>query len=423
MLKRFKPKSEFNRNILTLMTGTTIAQAIPVAITPILTRIYTPEDFGVFTFFLAITVVFGSIANGRYEVAIMLPKKDEDAINIFALGFIISSAISFFLLVLVLLFNEYFVNLSGNEEIGIWLYFLPITVFLSGLWNNLNFFNNRKKKYKDLAKATIIKSIVLATTQLSIGFIKSGVTGLISGQILSQVFANTKLLLNIIQDKVLISKISKTKVRTVAKKYINFPKFLLWGGLANTLSLNLTNILISVFYSITTLGYYSIIQRLLGIPSSIIGQSIGQVFYQQATKEKQQTGSSIKTFNSTVKKLIIIGLPSFTILFFIAEDLFVFVFGKVWREAGTYAQIVIPLFFIRFISSSVSSTINIFEKQKISLYINLLLLVSATSILLYSSFVGYEFQKFLYLFSMVLSLEYLLFLIYYKKLSYGLNKN
>ena len=146
MLNRFKPKSEFDRNVLTLMTGTTIAQAIPIAITPILTRIYTPEDFGVFTFFLAITAVFGSIANGKYEVAIMLPKKDEDAINIFALGFIISSAISFFLLVLVLLFNKYFVNLSGNEEIGIWLYFLPITVFLSGLWNNLNFFNNRKKK-------------------------------------------------------------------------------------------------------------------------------------------------------------------------------------------------------------------------------------------------------------------------------------
>ena len=76
MLKRFKPKSEFNRNILTLMTGTTIAQAIPIAISPILTRIYTPEDFGIFAIFLAITLIIGSIANGRYELAIMIPKKD-----------------------------------------------------------------------------------------------------------------------------------------------------------------------------------------------------------------------------------------------------------------------------------------------------------------------------------------------------------
>ena len=85
MLKRFKPKSELNRNILTLMTGTTIAQAIPIAISPILTRIYTPEDFGIFAIFLAITLIIGSIANGHYEQAIMIPKKDEDAINIFAL--------------------------------------------------------------------------------------------------------------------------------------------------------------------------------------------------------------------------------------------------------------------------------------------------------------------------------------------------
>ena len=206
MIDKLKPKSEFNKNVITLMTGTTIAQAIPIAISPILTRLYTPQDFGVFAFFLAITAIFGSIANARYELAIMLPKKDEDAINIFALGFIISTIISFLILVLVVLFNEYFVKLLGNKEIGIWFYFLPITVFLSGLWNNLSYFNNRKKQYKDLAKATIIKSIVIAIVQLSIGFIKGGAAGLISGQIVSQFFANTKLLSNIVKNKFLVSR-------------------------------------------------------------------------------------------------------------------------------------------------------------------------------------------------------------------------
>ncbi|MEA1954756.1 MAG: hypothetical protein U9O24_10240 [Campylobacterota bacterium] len=78
MLSKLKPKSEFSRNVLTLMTGTTIAQAIPIAISPILTRIYTLEDFGIFALFIAITAIFGSIANGRYELAIMLPKKDNN---------------------------------------------------------------------------------------------------------------------------------------------------------------------------------------------------------------------------------------------------------------------------------------------------------------------------------------------------------
>jgi O-antigen/teichoic acid export membrane protein len=71
------------------MTGTAIAQAIPIGISPILTRIYTPDNFGVFAIFFSITTIFGTIASARYELAVMLPEREEDAINIFALGFII----------------------------------------------------------------------------------------------------------------------------------------------------------------------------------------------------------------------------------------------------------------------------------------------------------------------------------------------
>jgi O-antigen/teichoic acid export membrane protein len=415
LIKKLKPKSEFSRNVLTLMIGTTIAQAIPIAISPILTRIYTPKDFGVFALFIAITAIFGSIANGRYELAIMLPKKDEDAINIFALGFIITSFISILLLVLVVLFNDYFTKLLNNEEISIWLYFVPLAVFLTGLWNILNYFNNRKKQYKDLAKVTIIKSIVTAIVQLSIGFVKQGATGLVSGQLLSQFFANTKLLRNIIKDKILLTKISKVRVIALAKRYKDFPKYSMWAILANTLSQNLTNILISSFYSVATLGFYSLIQRVLGMPSALIGSSIGQVFFQQATKEKQETGKAIKTFNSTVKKLIIISLPSFTILFFIVEDLFAFVFGEEWKIAGTYAEIVIPLFLIRFVSSTVSGLMTVFEKQKNELLINFFLITtSLISILAFS-----EFINFLYFFTIFMSINYLVFLYYYYKLSKG----
>jgi len=98
MLTKLKPKSEFSRNVLTLMTGTTIAQAIPIAISPVLIRIYTSEDFGVFALYMSIASILSVVATGRYEMAIMLPKKDSDAINVVVLSMIIS-----FLLVLYLL--------------------------------------------------------------------------------------------------------------------------------------------------------------------------------------------------------------------------------------------------------------------------------------------------------------------------------
>ena len=381
MITKLKPKSEFSRNVLTLMTGTTIAQAIPIAISPILTRIYTPEDFGVFALFIAIASIFGSIANGRYELAIMLPKKDEDAINIFALGFIITSVVSLTLLILVVLFHDYFVTILNNKEIRLWLYFVPIAVFFTGFFNILNYFNIRQKNYKDIAKATVFKSIVLAIVQLGIGFIKHGVTGLISGQLLSQFTANTKLLLNIIRNKKLISKISKVKIIALARKYQDFPKYSMPGGLASTISQNLTNILISSFYSVATLGFYSLVQRVLAMPASLVGTSIGQVFFQQATKEKHTTGKSINSLKTTTKKLLIIGLPSFGLLFFIVEDLFALVFGEEWRIAGTYAKILIPMFFIRFISSPTSGIYDIFNKMKIELIWKIILMLGIISLL------------------------------------------
>ena len=393
MFKKFIPSSDFGRNVLILMTGTTVAQAIPIAISPILTRIYTPEDFGIFALFFAIISIFGSIANGRYELAIMLPQKDEDAINIFALGFIITVLLSLFLLIIILIFHNNIVNYLDNEKIGIWLYFVPFAVFFVGLFNILNYYNTRKKEYKSLANAKVIKSIILAVTQLSIGFIKQGAMGLITGQILSQFFANMRLFKNIIKNKTLLSHISKENIIKQAKRYKDFPKFSLWGVFANTLSVQFTNILISSFYSVATLGFYSLVQKILGMPSALIGGSIGQVFFQEASESKQKYGEASSIFKRTVKKLFFIGTIAFGLLYFIVEDLFAFVFSEEWRIAGIYAQIVIPFFFIRFVSASVSTIYDIFDGLKIELIWQVFLMIGII-IILYI-FKDSEFKTFL----------------------------
>ncbi len=401
------------------MTGTTIAQAIPIAISPILTRIYTPEDFGLFALFLAITNIIGSVANGRYELAIMLPEKDEDAINTAALGFIISSILSILILISVILFNEFFVNLIGNEEIGFWLYFVPITVFLLGLWNVLNYYNNRKKNYKDLRNAHIIRSIVLASTHLIIGFMKSGVTGLISGEIFSKLSANSRLLKNILTDKLLISKITKRKMINMAKRYKNFPMISLPSSFTTELYSNLFSVLLSSLYNVALLGHYYMAQRVLGLPSALLGVSIGQVFFQSAVKEKEKTGEARIIFKSTVKKLFLIALPFFVALFFIVEDLFAFVFGENWRVAGTYSQILIPIFFVRLLATPVSMINTVFERQIYGLYISIILLVSNTGIILGSYYFGLGPEKMFTILSIVLFIEYSLFLLHYYLLSGG----
>ncbi len=373
------PQSDFAKNVLTLMTGTTIAQAIPLAISPILARLYTQSDFGVLAIFVAVISILGSISSGRYELAIMQPKKDEDAINIFALGFIILSSVSLLLTVIVLVFHNSIVNLLDDEGISFWLYFVPITVFFIGLFNLLNYFNNRQKNYKDLAKANVLRAIVLASIQLSVGFIKKGATGLISGQIISQLSANMRLLNNIIKDKTLINSINKRKIISLAKTYSRFPKYDLWSILFNVSATQIPVLLIADQFSVAIVGLYAFAFKIITTPSSLIGSSISQVFYQSSAYIKDRPIEFKNLVYSTYKKLLLLAVIPFSILAFYADYIFGFVFGKEWIDAGIYTQILSPWLLLAFIASPLSTILLSLDRQDILLKINIALFVLRVS--------------------------------------------
>ena len=417
MNNQFKPQSEFSQNVLTLMTGSTLSQAIPIAVSPILTRLYKPEDFGLYAIFVAIITIIGTIVSGRYELAIILPKKDEDAINIFGLGILITIFITVLTTILVFVFNDSIVYLLNNQEMKYWLYLMPVSVFLAGCHNQLIYFNNRFKNFKELSNTLILKSSISAVVQLSCGFIRRGAVGLISGQIFSQLVADISLSQIIVKNKNLLYKINKIKIIEMATRYRNFPKYSILAILANKLSYQLTNIIISLVYSVATLGFYSHVQRVLGLPSFLIGTSIGRVFIHEANKEKQRTGKAIKTWKKTMKKLVLIGAPIFSLLFITVESLFAFVFGEPWRIAGEYAQIVIPFFFVQFMVSSISSIETIMEKQNLDLLFNSAILVGSMIIIVVSS--TYDFKIFLINWAIAISLLYAVYGFVLMKMAEG----
>src|SRR5699024_821027 len=201
---------------------------IPVAISPILTRLYTPDDFGVLALFIAISSILGSIVNARYELAIVLPEKEEDSINIAALSLMIATLISISLFVIILIFHKTIIRLLDSQELDFWLYFIPVVVFFLGLFNTLNFLNTRMKTFGVIAQVKVIKSITMSIVQLILGIFKVGVGGLISGQIVSHLFSNGKLLKTILINKELIHKISLSRMKSLAKRYSRFPKYTLW---------------------------------------------------------------------------------------------------------------------------------------------------------------------------------------------------
>lgn len=416
MFRKIELKSDFTRHVLTLMTGTTVAQAIPIAISPVLTRIYTPKDFGIFAIFFALTTVFGSLANARYELAIMLPKDDEDAINIAALGILIALALAIVLLVIVSVFNEQIARILGNEDISHWLYFVPLSVFFVGLFNVLTYFNSRTKQYADIRNATILKSIILSIVQIVVGILRPGVSGLVLGEFFSRIFANNRLAKNIIKDRHLISSISLINIKKMAIKYRDFPKFSLWAILFNNLSYKSIDLSISSIYSVATLGFYALTDKVLGAPIALIGKSIGQVYFQQASNEYNLTGSVKNSFISTVKKTTILSSLFFGTLFFVIEYIFIFAFGEAWRQAGLLAKYMMFLYFCRFITVPLLSTPIIVNKVKVDLVFQFLILVIVFSLMGINFVFKFEIFHFLIILSIILGLYYLFyaFYIYFK---------
>lgn len=419
MIGRLKPRSEFGRNVATLMTGTTVAQALPVAISPILTRLYSPEDFGVLALFVAITTIFGSIANARYELAIMLPHEDEEALNIAALGLLTAFALSIVLLLLVLVFNAEICGLLGNERIGPWLYLIPLSVFFTGLFNVLNYYNNRIKQYGDIARANVLKAIVMASVQLAAGGLKLGGGGLVLGHAASSLFANAKLLRNVRARVDFKGVVHWASMSRLGRRYLDFPKYSMPSVLANSLSLQVASILIPAYYSVSTLGFYSVVQRVLGMPMALIGSAVSQVFFQTAVADRNRKGNALEVFDRTLFKLMSVSIPGGIFFYFIAPWAFGIVFGAKWEVAGEYARILVPLYALRFVSSALSVVLTVFERQRQSLLINLALVCQVLACLYMVRANSGEFETFLVSLSISGSVLYVAFIFYYRAVSRG----
>lgn len=355
--KLLKPKSEFGRNVLILMTGTTIAQAIPISISPILTRIYTPEDFGIFALFVSIVGIMAVVSTGKYEMSLILTRKDTFAYQLLILSGIIVLITSFFYMLSVLIVNTFY-------SIDAIYYLLPFTVMFIGINNTLDKYNNRIKNYKLMSYQRLIKTTVESIVNILFMVIFHLKTGLIWGFVLGFFVSNFMMLyinIKLFQEKAF--EFSKNKMNLLAKKYINFPKYNMPHALLNTVSENAPIFLIPIFYGNTTLGLYAFGLKIVHAPLGLLSTAIFNVLGQKMA-EKYATGNEILSLYKTMLKKL--SLVTITIIpfFVFADDIFAFVFGPEWKEAGNFIQIMSVVVLGSFIISPFSSIPHIFNQQK-----------------------------------------------------------
>ncbi|WP_457561872.1 lipopolysaccharide biosynthesis protein [Caminibacter pacificus] len=417
MLNKIKPKSEFTKNVLTLMTGTTIAQAIPILISPILTRLYSPENFGIFALFASTVSLLSIIAGGRYEGAIIISKTLRESIYVLILTIFVSLIFSIFLFIIIFLL--FFVNkISIIKELGYLSFLVPFVIISIIIFQSFYNFLNKIKEYKTLAKVKVLQTSIASSLNIifALTFFKN--IGLIISYIITSLFLALYLFKKI-KKYFLYNRyfLSKKRLLFVLKKYKNFPKYDIASAFLNNLSLQLPIFLLSHFYGVAIVGLFMLSRRIVGLPIIIISSSITTVFKQHATDEYNKYGKCDKIFINTLKKSILIALPPSIILFFIAPKLFEFIFGKEWADAGYITQILIPMFFLRFVTSPLSYMFYIANKQNLNLLGQLIL--NLVIVMIFFTFNEENYFTILYLFSIVFSIYYLFYLYLSYKFAKG----
>ncbi|MEX0779652.1 MAG: lipopolysaccharide biosynthesis protein [Balneolales bacterium] len=374
MLKLFRNRSGFFKDSLTLISGMSLAQSIPFLISPILTRLYSPDEFGAYAIYAALTGVLAVIVTGRYEPAILLPESQKDAEHVTVLAIMITFLVSVTSLVLIIFLNHEIVTAFNVPEISSFLYLVPFSLLFIGLTQTYTYYLNRSKKYGTISTAKLTQTTTLAGGQIGFGYFGLSSSGLILGTVLGSAAGWLHLKIKSKLARISKKNFSPDVIRKMARRYENFPKINAPHAFTNSLSSRFPVFFLSSFFGSSIAGFFSLSTQVSLQPVKVVAAAIGQVF-SRTISEKYNQGENIHQFTrQTVLRLAAIAIIPFIAVIIIAPGLFEIIFGSEWRIAGEYTQVLLPSYFMVFIVSPTVFIPAMLGKQKKAFIIELIYL-------------------------------------------------
>ncbi|KYZ76418.1 hypothetical protein AXX12_08265 [Anaerosporomusa subterranea] len=409
---RNKKNGQIAHDFTILMSGTVISQLLLLASSPLLTRLYTPKDFGIFGLSMAITNVLALIVTGRYELAIILPRELTEAFNIVVLSFglIICSSLVFFFATIIIPV-EWLLVLGIEDIVGL-LFLLPLLVMFQSLYQVLYYWLNRQQNFRSMAKTRLWIVVLGSLISITIGYTKVISGGLVLAQIAAYAIVTIAIILGSRHEiKPLYKDVNFDSVRILAKRYLNFPKYLIIAHSMETLSAQLPLIMLNSLFGSSIAGYFSLTQRVIGAPVGFIAKTMGDIMRERFSFEYREQGNCYLAFNKSLKYLTVIAFIPALIFGLWGPELFCIVFGESWAMAGVYARLLTMMTFLQMIASPLSIMYIIAEKQRVELYLQFAR-VAGCFLAIYGGYIySSENQLAMILFGIVMSMVYL-FMIY-----------
>jgi O-antigen/teichoic acid export membrane protein len=360
-IKKLLPRNRFARSVSILAGGTAAAQGILVLSSPLLTRLYTPDDFGVLAVYASLLAIIGVIASLRYQLAIPLPEDDQEAAHVVVLSLVVVVGMALLSLVAVMLFRHQVAHLVNTPAMTFYLWLLPPGLLLLGTYQVFTYWAIRVKAFTTIARTKLAQSASMVAVQVG-GFVL-GPVALLLGHISGQAAGVGTLGALAIRNRWdFFRSVSLENIVQSAKRYRRFPIFSTWAGAFNSAGTHVPPLLFAALFSSAAAGLYILAHRVLSLPMTLVGSAVGQVFFSSAA-EARRNGRLGELVSALHTRLAQVAMPPALFLFITGPDLFALVFGENWRMAGEAARWLSPMLYIQFIVSPLSQVFSILEHQ------------------------------------------------------------
>lgn len=403
------------KDIFILSSGMIIAQLIGILAQPIATRLYSPDDFGVFNLILSLVSMFMPITILQYDYCIVSAVDDTEANEVTALSFTILCIFTVLFSIGIIGYNLIFP--ATFSLAGYWIYFSIFFIFASGIVSIIENYNNRFGQFKLMSVMSVYRASVSNIAKIVLGFAHIGFVGLIVSNVLATTLGIKRQAQYIIKKRKEIFSTSLISMKNVAIKYKNQPLFSAPGLFIVGYAYSVIPFYINSLYGTAQVGYYALATSMLGLPLNLVASSVGKVFFRNASLEVAETGRFTKSFNNTVILLLVLSVVPFVILYFTAEPIFSYVFGSEWIVTGAYVKLLIPLYFTRFIANTIIVSLIICGSQKAKLIIQSSFLLVSFLVFAIVQYYNLSINYFLIMSSLGYAINYLIMILFIFKKS------
>lgn len=413
-------KNRFYRSVSVLVSGTVFSQLLVVLSLPIITRLYSPEEFGVFGVFFAFLTMVSIVAGMRYEIGIPIPESDEQAVSLLSLALLCVIGTSLLAGLIVIFFSNTIARMVDIQELADYLILLPFAVAVTGAYNALVYWAIRKKAFGVIAFTRVGQGFGCVTTQVTLGWAGAGSIGLIVGQIVSNGVGLIGLLKSAVrEDWKIIQNIKVADIKSVSREYIRYPKYSVVEALANSASIQMPLILIASMVASEEVGFLLLATRIMQAPISLVGSSVSQVYFSNAVHE-HRNGQLGEYTAQILNRLLRLGVGPIIFLGIVSPPIFSYLFGAEWTRAGVLVAWMSPWFIFQFLASPASMSLHVTNNQRIALVLQVLgLLLRLLAIICASVFLDAFVSEAYAVSGFVFYFVYLLIICHISKISLG----